>query len=119
MSGDRTWALDVADNASCGIVHELHAHLGNTTTGACAGLECFLNCCLTRFVVLIRRGCTYRYVRELENNVSIKINAKHVPAHTAGHLDELDGDLCGIHVCGLDPLATVSFPAGPFPRTLD
>jgi len=71
MSGDRTWALDVADNASCGIVHELHAHLGNTTTGACAGLECFLNCCLTRFVVLIRQGCTYRYVRELENNVSI------------------------------------------------
>lgn len=32
------------------------------------------------------------------------------PAHTAGDLDELDGDLGGIHVCGLPPLATASSP---------
>lgn len=28
-----TWALDVADNASSGIVHELDSDLSNTTTG--------------------------------------------------------------------------------------
>lgn len=30
----RTWALDVADNASGGIVHELDSDLGNTSTGS-------------------------------------------------------------------------------------
>jgi hypothetical protein len=30
---NRTWALDVADNASGGIVHELDSNLGNTSTG--------------------------------------------------------------------------------------
>ena len=34
------------------------------------------------------------------------MNAADNPAHTAGDLDELDGDLGGIHVCGLHPLAT-------------
>jgi len=29
----RTWALDVADNASSGIVHKLNSNLGNTSTG--------------------------------------------------------------------------------------
>lgn len=29
----RTWALDVADNASGGVVHELNSDLGNTSTG--------------------------------------------------------------------------------------
>jgi hypothetical protein len=29
----RTWALDVADNASGGIVHELDSDLGNTSAG--------------------------------------------------------------------------------------
>ena len=28
-----TWALDVADNASGGIIHELDADLGDTSTG--------------------------------------------------------------------------------------
>jgi hypothetical protein len=47
------------------------------------------------------------------------MNATDNPSHTAGDLDELDGDLGGIHVCGLHPLATVLFSAGPFQRTLD
>jgi hypothetical protein len=42
------------------------------------------------------------------------MNATDNPSHTAGDLDELDGDLGGIHVCGLRPLATVLFSAGPF-----
>ena len=34
QTGDnRTWALDVADNASGGIVHELNSDLGDTSTG--------------------------------------------------------------------------------------
>lgn len=37
--GSGTWALDVADNASCGIVHELYAHLSDTSAGAYAGSE--------------------------------------------------------------------------------
>jgi hypothetical protein len=32
---NRTWALDVSDNASGCVVHELDADLGYTTTGAC------------------------------------------------------------------------------------
>lgn len=32
--GLRTWALDVADNASGGIVHELDSDLSDTSTGA-------------------------------------------------------------------------------------
>ena len=32
-SNSRTWALDVADNATRGVVHELDADLGDTTTG--------------------------------------------------------------------------------------
>lgn len=31
----RTWALDVTDDASGLVVHELNANLGDTTTGAC------------------------------------------------------------------------------------
>lgn len=30
----RTWALDVANDAAVGVVHELNADLGDTTTGA-------------------------------------------------------------------------------------
>jgi hypothetical protein len=29
----RTWALDVADNAAGGVVHELNSDLSNTSTG--------------------------------------------------------------------------------------
>lgn len=35
-----TWALDVADNASGCVVHELDADLGDTTTRTCAESEC-------------------------------------------------------------------------------
>lgn len=31
--GNRTWALDVADNASGGVVHELYSDLSDTSTG--------------------------------------------------------------------------------------
>jgi hypothetical protein len=31
----RTWALDVADNASRGIIHELDSDLGNSSTRSC------------------------------------------------------------------------------------
>lgn len=34
--GCRTWALDVADNASGGIVHKLNSDLGDTSTGTCS-----------------------------------------------------------------------------------
>lgn len=34
-SKSHTWALDVTDDASRGIVHELDADLGDTTTGTC------------------------------------------------------------------------------------
>jgi hypothetical protein len=33
--GYRTWALDVADNASGGIVHELDSDLSDTSSGTC------------------------------------------------------------------------------------
>jgi len=48
------WALDVTDDGTGSVVHELDADLGDTTTGAGA-------------------------------------------AEDTGHLDELDGLLCGIH----------------------
>jgi hypothetical protein len=31
----RTWALDVADDGTGGVVHELNSDLGNTSTGTC------------------------------------------------------------------------------------
>jgi hypothetical protein len=35
----RTWALDVADDAAGGVVHELNSDLGNTSTGTCRPSE--------------------------------------------------------------------------------
>lgn len=119
MSDNRTWALNVADNASCGIVHEFHAHLGNTTTGACAGLECILNCCSHSFRGMGSLGLHVPVRPRTRKQCQYKMNATDNPAHTAGDFDELDGDLGGIHVCGLHPLATVLFTAGPFQHTLD
>lgn len=34
-SGNRTWALDVTDDRTGGVVHELDTDLGNTSTGTC------------------------------------------------------------------------------------
>jgi hypothetical protein len=34
-SWNRTWALDVADNASGGVVHELDSDLSDTSSGTC------------------------------------------------------------------------------------
>lgn len=31
-----TWSLNVTDNATGGVVHELDTDLGDTTTGACS-----------------------------------------------------------------------------------
>lgn len=61
-----TWALDVTDDASRCVVHELHAHLCNTTTRAC----CML---------------VWRYLLALA--ISHTGAAEH-----SGDLDQLDGD---------------------------
>ena len=72
----RTGTLDVADDASGGVVHELDAALGNTTAGACpCQILLFIQLCVSEARARRRTGA----------------------AENAGDLDELDGDLGGIH----------------------
>lgn len=44
-----TWALHVANDASAGIVHELHAHLCDTTTRACTSSDQLIHCLRSHF----------------------------------------------------------------------
>jgi hypothetical protein len=39
VRGNRTWTLDVTDDRSGGVVHELDADLGNTSTGTCTSSD--------------------------------------------------------------------------------
>jgi hypothetical protein len=50
-----TWALDVADDASGGVVHELDADLGHTSTRACNPSESCLVICPFAFPVCLDR----------------------------------------------------------------
>ncbi len=54
----RTWTLDVADDGTGGVVHELNTDLGNTSTGTCKMSElrpdlCFCACAERYFVICI------------------------------------------------------------------
>jgi hypothetical protein len=71
-----TWALDVADDASGGVVHELDAALGDATAGAWPSQNS-----------VPRISCPLLCIRRRRTGA----------AENAGDLDELDGDLCGIH----------------------
>jgi len=73
----RTWALDVADDRTGSVVHELDAHLCDTTTGACKLSALCPSLCNQYFgdCSMIRTST----------------------AKDTGDLDELDGDLCGFH----------------------
>jgi hypothetical protein len=65
----RTWALDVADNASGSIVHELDSDLCDTSSRACT------------HQLLALHSPTCSALRRTSS------------AENAGDLDELDGDL--------------------------
>jgi len=63
-----TWALDVADDGSGLVVHELDAALSNTTTGACKFCQpaalaehSFLVCICRSFTAFSRVECAYRF----------------------------------------------------------
>lgn len=93
---DRTCALDVADNAAGGIVHELDANLSNSSTGSydhflsalCSG---YPHCSF--FPPLAR----FRHTGTTEN---------------LGNLHELDGNFRLIHDCDLPMKISIC------PRTL-
>ena len=65
-------SLDVTDDGARGVVHELDAALGNTTTGACSSQ-------IPSLIVSFLLVC----IRERRTGA----------AENAGDLDELDGDL--------------------------
>lgn len=82
----RTSALDVADDGTGLVVHELDTALGDTTTGACRD-HCQPGNSLTLAMLFFQRvGCSK--FRESSRTGSAK---------DTGDLDELDGSLCGIH----------------------
>lgn len=75
---EHTRALDVADDGTGGVVHELDAHLGDATTRTCIeGIH----------QSLPHLGRLYRGLGHTGS------------AEDSGDLDELDGSLRGIHFC--------------------
>ncbi len=74
-----TRALDVPDDGTGGVVHELDAHLGDATTRTC---------CWTRKSASARGGAS---------GPSSRGSGPTGSAEDTGDLDELDGGLGGIH----------------------
>ena len=76
----RTWALDVADDGTGLVVHELDTALGDTTTG-----HCIHHCSLTApfFFLFFLWG---------DSEISRTGSAK-----DTGDLDEVDGGLSRVH----------------------
>lgn len=85
-----TWALDVTDDASGSVVHELDADLSHTTTGACQAIRS------RSFGVSIDFRAVFWKAQRREERERTG-SAQH-----AGDLDELDRNLGGIHIvyCG-------------------
>lgn len=86
-----TWALDVTDNAARGIVHELNANLGDTTTGA--------------YTVAKNKGSAFiplhpyiQHAGDLRCGENCESTKRTGTAEDTGDLDELSGLLAGIHL---------------------
>jgi hypothetical protein len=85
-AGERTWALDVTDDGTGLVVHELDTALGDTTTGACRD-RCqpdILSCCAMH----MSHAPFVQQISESSRTGSAK---------DTGDLDELDGSLSRIH----------------------
>ena len=91
-----TWALDVADDAAGGVVHELDADLGHTATGACSPQEVSISQAVLHIVIdwmafsaSEGRGEARRQCERQDGRTGA--------AEDAGDLDELDGNLGALH----------------------
>jgi hypothetical protein len=87
----RTWALDVADDGTGLVVHELDAALSDTTTGACiqsVSVPFLSHDALSPASCCMRSSSRGEKVREISRTGSAK---------DTGDLDEVDGGLSGFH----------------------
>lgn len=80
--GERTWALDVTDDGTGLVVHELDTALGDTTTGAYRDRR--QPAILSRCAVHISHAPSLRQLSQISRTGSAK---------DTGDLDELDGSL--------------------------
>ena len=81
-AGERTWALDVTDDGTGLVVHELDTALGDTTTGACRDRRqpAILSLC----AVHMSHAPSLQQISQISRTGSAK---------DTGDLDELDGSL--------------------------
>lgn len=86
----RTWALDVSDDRSGLVVHELDADLGDTTTRAYTIFGQVGAFFFRSWFLSVSFPCSSRNSRSWGRTGS---------AEDSGNLDELDGLLGGIHFC--------------------
>lgn len=100
-----TWTLDVADDGTGGVVHELNTDLGNTSTGTCK---------YVRTVVL-------EVYSSPPSGGRLFRGAEHTgTAQNAGDLNELDWDLGSIHFgefCRAKPVSISRDSSSPGQRT--
>jgi len=85
----RTWALDVADDGTGLVVHELDAALSDTTTGAC----CYPSACHS--LTLCIPQLLYALVSQKSSGSSE--SSRTGSAKDTGDLDEVDGGLSRVH----------------------
>lgn len=99
----RTWALDVSDDRSGLVVHELDADLGDTTTRTYpSSSQKFVH----SFVSTASERASERILCCLDIASSVsdfvgKEEERTGSAEHSGDLDELDGLLGGVHYCDL------------------
>lgn len=110
---NRTGTLDVTDDGTGSVVHELNADLGNTTARACVAKQsaiCSAMCAILHGRVRVVQNVFFqmrapplssRLFHSADDGrwriVVVLLRRRTGTAEDAGDLDELDGDLGGFH----------------------